>query len=271
MTGKTVRAPAVAGRFYPGERDVLTDTVQQCLGPEQTRQKALAVVCPHAGYQYSGSVAGAVYARIEIPRTVVLLGPNHSGMGPAVAMMSEGSWSTPLGEVVIDKTFASKLKKNFPWAEDSAEAHQKEHSLETQLPFLQMIRPDVNIVPIVLKRLQIDACQTLGQALADTIRQVGGDVLIVASTDMTHFETQESAAEKDQKAIEKIIALSAEGLDDTVRNFDISMCGANSTSAMLSAAQELGAEKGTLIKYSNSGKVTGDFEHVVGYAGLIVV
>lgn len=270
MTDKVVRTPAVAGRFYPDDPIVLSEMVREHLGPEQERQPALGVVCPHAGYKYSGNVAGAVYARVEIPETVVLIGPNHSGMGPYVAMNSEGCWSTPLGVVAIDETFAQKFKEAFPWAEDSTQAHQKEHSLETQVPFLQMIRPDVKIVPIVLKRLQVDAFLTLGQALAETIQKVGGNVLIVASTDMTHFESQKNAAEKDQKAIEKIIDLDPEGLDLTVRGYGISMCGANSTSAMLHATQELGAEECKLIKYSNSGMVTGDFDHVVGYAGLIV-
>ncbi|QPJ61947.1 MAG: AmmeMemoRadiSam system protein B [Candidatus Nitronauta litoralis] len=270
MTGKVLRAPAVAGRFYPDDPGTLSETVKEYLGTEQERQRAFGVVSPHAGYKYSGNVAGAVYARVEIPETVVLMGPNHSGMGPFVAMNSEGSWSTPLGEVAIDESFAQKFKEAFPWAEDSTQAHQKEHSLETQVPFLQMIRPDVKIVPIVLKRLQIDAAITLGQALAETIEKVGGNVLIVASTDMTHFESQEEAARKDRMAIEKMEDMNPEGLDETVRGYGISMCGANSTSAMLHAAQELGAEECKLIKYSNSGNTTGDFDHVVGYAGLVV-
>ncbi len=270
MTDKVVRAPAVAGRFYPDEPGLLSEMVREHLGPEQERKRALGVVCPHAGFKYSGSVAGAVYSRVEIPQTVVLLGPNHSGMGPYVAMWPEGSWSTPLGEVAIDEAFVREFREAFPWAEESEQAHQKEHSLETQVPFLQMIRPDVKIVPIVLKRLQVDAFLTLGQALAATIQKVGGDVLIVASTDMTHFEPQEMAAEKDHRAIEKMIDLDPEGLDETVRGYGISMCGSNSTSAMLHATQELGAEECKLIKYSNSGVVTGDFDHVVAYAGLIV-
>ncbi len=270
MTEKFCRPPAMAGKFYPDNRDALLDAVQQHLGPEHERQPAFGVVCPHANFKYSGHVAGAVYSRIEIPETVVLIGPNHSGIGPPIAMMLEGSWSTPLGKVAIDETFSRKFKEAFPWAEDSAQAHLKEHSLEMQIPFLQAIRPNVKIVPILLKRMQMSACFELGRALMETIQHTGGDVLIVASTDMTHFETQENAAEKDQRAIEKIIEIDAAGLDETVRGYSISMCGANSTSVMLHATLELGAEQGKLIRYSNSGKVTGDFEHVVAYAGLIV-
>ncbi len=230
----------------------------------------LGVVSPHAGFKYSGGVAGAVYSRLVIPQTVVLLGPNHTGRGPGIALSPHESWETPLGVVPVDESFSQTFCEQFPWAEESEEAHRKEHSLETQLPFLQYFRPDVKIVPIVMKRMQAKDCRVLGHALSETIKKLGGEVLIVASSDMTHFESQTDAAEKDRRAIEKMVALDPEGLDEVVRGYDISMCGVNPATAMLVAACELGAEDCRLVCYSNSGKVTGDTDHVVAYAGLVV-
>lgn len=270
MSDATCRPAAVAGQFYPKEPDALRSDVKSRIEENGDALRCLGIVSPHAGFKYSGNVAGAVYSRLAVPETVILLGPNHTGLGAGIALSPHAAWATPLGTVPVDKEFTEVFREVFPWAEESEEAHRREHSLETQLPFLQCVRPDVRIVPIVMKRMRAQDCRVLGLALAKAIRNSGKDVLIVASSDMTHFESQESAAEKDRMAIERIKALDPEGLDDVVRGYNISMCGVNPTTAMLVAAGELGAEEGRLVRYSNSGKVTGDYSHVVAYAGLIV-
>ncbi|MFQ5481429.1 MAG: AmmeMemoRadiSam system protein B [Nitrospinaceae bacterium] len=270
MSGGPLRQPAVAGSFYPGARESLLAEVQRCIEAEQIPRKAIGVVAPHAGYVYSGRVAGSVYSRVEIPKTVFLLGPNHTGLGHEVSLMVRGVWSTPFGEVEIDEDLAASLLAAFPDAVENEDAHRREHSLETQLPFLQYFRHDFRIVPICLMRLGLEQCRALARALVEAIRTTGRDVLLVASSDMTHYEPHQSASEKDHKAIEAILNLDPVALETVVREYKISMCGLNPVMAMLWAGRELGAEASNLVRYETSGPVTGDMENVVGYAGIII-
>jgi AmmeMemoRadiSam system protein B len=266
----TVRHPAAAGRFYPRDRGTLLHDVQSYLSPKVATAPALGCVAPHAGYIYSGAVAGAVYATIDVPRRCIVLGPNHTGKGYPLAIMSSGTWETPLGEAPIDSPLAETLKKNFSLLTEDADAHRGEHAIEVELPFLQACRPDFNFVPIALGTGQFDILEKLGEAVADTVQAQGEGILIVASSDMNHYENDNVTRVKDHKAIERMLALDARGLFDIVMREEISMCGFGPAVVMLTATKRLGATSAELIKYATSGDVSGDREMVVGYAGVVV-
>jgi len=274
-----VRTPAVAGRFYPGRAEELLRDIRQYTSPVGTPVKtgriaAIGCVAPHAGYIYSGGVAGAVYSRLEIPARCVILCPNHTGKGRPLAVMANTTWQTPLGEVAADAELAARLLRRFPALEEDSAAHRSEHAIEVQLPFLQAQQPELNIVPIVIGTSDFDVLRGLGEALADVIADLKEKhqekVLIVASSDMNHYESDAVTRVKDHKAIERVLAMDARGLWEVVMNEDISMCGFGPTIVMLTAAKLLGAASATLVKYATSGDVSGDYESVVGYAGIIV-
>ncbi len=275
-----VRHAAVAGYFYKGSPEGLRKQVSDFITPAVMRKKAIGIVVPHAGLIYSGSVAGAVYSSIELPDTIVLIGPNHTGLGAPVSLMAKGAWETPLGVVSIDETLAAAIISQSPRIREDELAHFREHSLEVQLPFIQYLKSDFKIVPIQMLDTRLETCQELGRAVASAIldRRGGGKgressnrVLIVASSDMTHYEKASAAKEKDFKAIQQILNLDPEGLYHTVREFGITMCGYGPAVAMLTAVQLLGATKAEMVKYANSGETSGDYDQVVGYAGIIVM
>ncbi len=265
-----VRHPAVAGRFYPGNRQTLLEDVQSYLSPSAAAAPALGCVAPHAGYMYSGPVAGAVYAKVDVPRRCIVLCPNHTGRGQSLAIMSTGAWETPLGSVQIDADLADTLKQQFPLLTEDADAHRSEHAIEVQLPFLQSRRPHFTFVPIALGTGQFEILEKLGEGVAEVVRAQEEPVLIVASSDMNHYESDRITRVKDRKAIDRMLALDPRGLFDVVTNEDISMCGFGPAVVMLTAARRLGARSAELIKYATSGDVSGDREMVVGYAGVVV-
>jgi len=265
-----VRQPAVANQFYPGSEQGLKKEISARMKEGQEREKVLAVVSPHAGYIYSGGVAGSVFSVAEIPNDVIVMGPNHHGLGSSYAVMTEGTWQMPAGEVLINEQLADLLIEESRYLEPDTQAHIQEHSVEVQLPFIQYIRPQITFVPIVLGRADYRICEEIGTAIARAVKQYGKPVLLVASTDMTHYESQQSANRKDQLAIEKIESLDPAGLLDTVTSNNITMCGVIPTTITLIAAKELGATKARLIQYATSGDVSGDYSYVVGYAGLII-
>jgi AmmeMemoRadiSam system protein B len=268
----TVRLPAVAGRFYPRDSETLREEVSSYIAqsPGSELVHALGCVVPHAGYMYSGHVAGAVFARLEIPAHCILLCPNHTGMGQPLAIMSEGDWETPLGNVAIDASIAAMLKQRFPLLQEDSAAHRAEHAAEVELPFLQLCRPQLKFVPIALGTRQFDTLEKLGYAIADVVAALKEAALIVASSDMNHYESDTITRVKDHKAIERILTLDPRGLYDVVTDQDISMCGFGPTVAMLTAARQLGATSAELVKYATSGDISGDRDMVVGYAGVIV-
>ncbi len=265
-----IRHPAVAGRFYPSERDTLLKDVHKYLASQITPVPALGCVAPHAGYMYSGPVAGAVYAQLEIPQHIIILCPNHTGKGRPLAIMSNGTWETPLGQVPVDTALADALKKEFPLLSEDFEAHRSEHAIEVELPFLQACRPDFTFVPITLGTGQFEILEKLGEALANVIQAQAEKILIIASSDMNHYENDTVTRIKDQKAIERMLAIDPRGLFDVVMREEISMCGFGPTVAMLTATTRLGATLAELVKYATSGDVSGDREMVVGYAGVVV-
>jgi MEMO1 family protein len=274
METHALRHPAVAGRFYPRDADDLRSEASGYLShaaSDPAACKAIGCVAPHAGYMYSGHVAGAVFARVEIPRRCVVLCPNHTGMGVPLAIMSEGAWETPLGEVAIDHELAAALRQRFPALEEDSAAHRAEHAAEVELPFLQLRQPELRFVPIALGTRQFEALEQLGEALAEVIAAQKDPILIVASSDMNHYEPDALTRAKDQRAIERMLTLDARGLYDVVREQAISMCGLGPAVSMLTAARRLGARSADLVKYATSGDVSGDRDHVVGYAGIVVV
>jgi len=266
-----VRYPAVASQFYPGDEATLRRTLQAMV-PEGSskRQKALAVVSPHAGYIYSGSVAGLTFSRVAIPTTCIVLGPNHHGRGAEAALMSTGTWRMPLGDVPINEKVAASILANSTVVRQDNAAHEHEHSLEVQVPFLQYLQSQLTIVPLCLSYLSYDDCKEIGSALARTVSEFEEKILLVASTDMSHYESRESASRKDKMALDRILDLDPEGLYNTVLGNRISMCGIIPTTVTLIAALRLGCQKAELVRYTDSGEASGDTRQVVGYAGLVL-
>ncbi len=264
-----VRRPAVAGYFYPKKSDDLRKMIKQMVDPEAEPQIALAVVSPHAGFIYSGAVAGAVFSSVVLPEHIVILGPSHREIRPLFAIMGKGTWQTPLGDVPLDPVLAEAVRRRSALIEEEDGAHAQEHSLEVQLPFIQYLRTGFSIVPICISyHADYGSLEELGRAVAGGIKEIGCPALIVASTDMSHYVSQETAKRKDFLAIDKILALDARGLYDIVQRENISMCGFQPTAAAIIAARELGAGNADLIRYQTSGDTSGDYEQVVGYAGL---
>jgi MEMO1 family protein len=268
-----VRTPAVAGRFYPEDQARLLHEIDGYTSPSQPRIFAIGCVAPHAGYVYSGHVAGAVYARLEIPEHCIILCPNHTGRGVPLSIMTATAWQTPLGEVAPSTELASALLKSFPKLEEDSAAHRGEHGIEVQLPFLQVQQKNLHIVPIAVGTSDFRVLRELGVAIAGVIgdrEEANQKILIIASSDMNHYESDAITRVKDQKAIDRVLALDARGLWEVVMREDISMCGFGPTVAMLTAAKILGATKATLVRYATSCEVSGDRERVVGYAGIVV-
>ncbi len=265
-----MRKPAVAGQFYPGDPQKLYAFITTFTPPLSTpKLPALAVIVPHAGYVYSGRVAAETFARAIIPETAIILGPNHHGLGDRLAVTTEGKWQIPGAELEIDSALALRLLDESPLFSADTLAHVHEHSLEVQVPFLNH-HGATKIVPICASFLSYEVCLQAGEALARAIKSVKRPVVLVASTDMTHYESRAAASHKDHLALSHIQALDPEGLYRTVVTKRISMCGIIPTTITLVAAQRLGATKVTLVRYTDSGEASGDTSQVVGYAGLVV-
>jgi AmmeMemoRadiSam system protein B len=265
-----VRQPAVAGQFYTSNAASLRAELESFVGSPRRRENVLGIIAPHAGYIYSGAVAGKVYGEVAIPRSVIVLGPNHHGIGAWAALYPEGEWLTPLGTVPVDTRLAELIKKHSPLVEDDTTAHHYEHSLEVQIPFLQFVRPDVKIVPLCLGFSDFPSCAALGNGIADAIAEYNDEVLIVASSDMTHYESATAAREKDEEALREILEMKPEGLLRVCRDKGITMCGVIPATVMLVAAIKMGAKQARLVSYATSGDVTGDNRQVVAYAALTV-
>ena len=264
------RSPAVAGQFYYGNPSKLNDQVEQYIDKNAKKEKAVGIVSPHAGFLYSGPVAGAVYSSIEFPKTFVLIGPNHTGLGAQISLMESGDWEIPTGVLHIDEKISYKIAMNIPIVTKDAQAHMFEHSLEVQLPFITYFYKEAKIVPIVILSASVSECRMLGNGIAEILKGIDYPVVIIASTDMSHYVPDNVARKKDGEAIDKILSLDPEGLYEKVVKEKISMCGYLPTVTMLFAAKALGARSARLVKYSTSAEVSRDYEHVVGYAGIVL-
>ncbi len=269
-----IRQPAVAGRFYPADPQRLRAEVESYSAPDDSdtlpKIRALGCIVPHAGYMYSGHVAGAVYRRLELPQRVVILCPNHTGMGEPLAIMSEGAWHTPLGDADVDEELAAELKQRMPLLSEDDQAHRSEHALEVQLPFLQVLDPGFRFVPITVGTGNFAVLSALGIAIGDTLALQQERILVIASSDMNHYENDSITRVKDRRAIDQLLALDPRGLYDVVRESNISMCGYGPAVVMLTSSKKLGATKAELIRYATSGDVSGDKDMVVGYAAIAV-
>ncbi|KPK41356.1 MAG: hypothetical protein AMJ78_05720 [Omnitrophica WOR_2 bacterium SM23_29] len=264
-----IRYPAVAGQFYSGGKEALQKEVERYLLKDAEKIKAIGIVSPHAGYMYSGPVAGATLSSAEFKDTCIIMGPNHTGEGKPFSIMTEGSWRTPLGDCEIDGELAKSILENCEYFEEDDRAHRYEHSVEVQIPFLQVLKGEFKIVPMVLSHAKVEIYRKIGESIAKSLKEKRV-ATIIASSDMTHYEAQGIAKEKDKKAIDAILNLDEEGLMAAIGRYDISMCGYAPVCVMLVASKGLGAKKAVLVKYQTSGDVTGDYDGVVGYAGIVV-
>lgn len=269
-----IREPAVAGRFYPAEPKALDAAVRAHLASgASAERRALAVIAPHAGYMYSGAIAGLTYASIQIPDRVIVLCPNHTGRGARKSVSSASAWRLPGGAVPVDDELRELLVSRARLELDH-EAHEYEHAVEVQLPFLRAKNPAVRIVAICLGGLALHECHELGGHMASVVRELHprapASVLVVASSDMSHYLPEKVARTLDWLALDHVLALDPDGLFRIVRERNISMCGYLPVTTALVAARELGGTKAELLRYGNSGEVSGDNDRVVGYAGVVV-
>jgi hypothetical protein len=281
-----IRPPAFSGSFYPADPGALRREIDDLLargraperetGPSRQEaedggrapEEAAALLAPHAGYVYSGGVAGKTYALARLPSRLVLLGPNHTGRGAPFALYDAGEWQTPLGRVAVDAELARRLLEACPLLEADAEAHRREHALEVQLPFLQVRVPNLRFVPVCVGSPRLADLQGLGEALARVLDGLGEPCALVISSDMTHYESREAAERLDRKAIAALERVDAEGLHRLATREDLTMCGVFPAVAALTALAARGVRRGRLVGYATSGDVTGDFSSVVAYAGL---
>lgn len=267
-----IRKPQVAGYFYPSNPKELLSELDEYMVSQQ-KVDALGAICPHAGYIYSGATAGAVYSRLNPKDLYILLGPNHTGYGPNISLMSEGQWEIPLGRLKIDEEVAKKICEKLKTVCSDIRAHLYEHSLEVQLPFIYKLNPNAKIVPLTLKMLSLNDCLLLAQAIADALKELNllQKVTIIASTDMSHYLPDDLARKVDALAIDKIQKFDPEGLYKTVLENNISMCGVIPTVVMLYCTKALGAKEVKIIKYTTSAEISRDYDKVVGYLGALVI
>jgi AmmeMemoRadiSam system protein B len=268
--GHMVRQPAVAGSFYAGTRERLRLQLDALVPAQRSTEPAVGLVVPHAGYRYSGRVAGAVYARAALPDSCVILGPNHTGLGAGVAITSHGEWETPLGRLPVDGELADAIRAQSPLIVEDALGHRREHSIEVQLPFLQYLGRPGRFVPLSLLHQDLAVCREVGRSVAAAVERVGRPVMLIASTDMSHYVSRSEAAEQDGHALRAMLALDPDGLHAVVRRRGITMCGYHAVTAMLVAARAGGAARVEMVAYTDSAEAGGDTSQVVAYAGLVV-
>ncbi len=276
------RPPACAGTFYEASASDLTNQVQSLLEPNVQAGSATAIISPHAGLMYSGKVAGAVYSRVNIPRTVILVGPNHTGEGPPISVWTRGNWAIPGALLPVAEDLADAFLAIYTEARADELAHEYEHSLEVQLPFLVVRRRDITILPIVVGIRDLQRCLALGLALARITKSAAEPPLLIASSDMTHcgpgfgqsapggLTADAFARRQDGIALNALENLDESVFHRTIEKYDITMCGYAATTAVLYAARILGAQHATVTRYATSAEVVGDVNRVVGYAGVVI-
>ncbi|PIU50747.1 hypothetical protein COS91_08080 [Candidatus Desantisbacteria bacterium CG07_land_8_20_14_0_80_39_15] len=279
----SIRIPSVAGQFYERAEKELKSQIERCflnkIGvgklPEVNsagERKILGLISPHAGYVYSGPVASHGFYQLAqdgAPANVIILGPNHQGIGKSVAISQADSWQTPLGNVIINRVLGNKIATGYDSISLDEKSHIYEHSIEVQVPFLQYLYKDkFKIVPICMMDQSLETATGVGKAIARAIADE--DVIIIASTDFTHYESHETAKRKDKLALDCILKLDAAGLPGIIEEYEISMCGPGPVIVLLTVAKELGAKEIALLKYASSGDVSGDYTAVVGYASVVV-
>lgn len=278
-----IRKSVYNGSFYENDLNKLNKQIENCFLHEigtgklplvnlTGKRNILGMISPHAGYIYSGPVASHGFYQLALdgkPDTIIILGPNHRGFGEEIAIMSEGTWSTPLGELEIDQDLAKNILKHSKIIKEDSKAHQSEHSIEVQLPFIQYIfGNNVKIVPISMSRQDINTDIQVASSICSSIKDK--NIVIIATSDFTHYESQEYAKNLDKMAIDAIIDFNPEKLYDIIYQRRLTMCGPGPITVMLITCKTLGANKAELIKYATSGDITGMYEQVVGYASILI-
>lgn len=273
-----IRTPAVAGMFYPGEKNELKQSIKESflhkfgpgkIPPSNTKKKIYGIICPHAGYMYSGPIACQSFYAIssDLPELFFIIGPNHWGIGRNVATMKNSKWQTPLGEVEVDSEIAEEISKSASIIEIDNFSHSREHSLEVQIPILQEIATNFKIVPIALIDQSKDVAYEVGLAMAKIAKKK--KTIILGSSDFTHYESNEFAHEQDTALIEPILRLDVDEFYHVLHKRDVTACGYGAIASTMIACKELGATKGELLKYATSGDITGETSSVVGYGSII--
>ncbi len=273
-----IRTPAVAGMFYPEGKKELKKLIKDCylhnfgpgkIPPSNIKKKIFGVICPHAGYIYSGPIACHSFYEIssDLPELFIIIGPNHWGVGSNVATMIDSKWQTPLGEVEVDSEIAEEISKITDVIEIDNFSHSREHSLEVQIPILQEMGANFKIVPIALINQSKDIAIKVGSAVAKIARK--NKVMIIGSSDFTHYESNEFAHKQDAALIEPILKLDVDRFYDVLHERDVSACGYGAIASTMIACKEMGATKGELLKYATSGDIAGDKSSVVGYGSII--
>jgi len=272
MVELSIRKPVVAGQFYPGTEKALKEQIASLANWQKQKKEVIACILPHAGYIYSGKVAAEVVSGIVVKENILLLGPNHTGNGAVFSIMPKGLWQTPLGQIKINENLAKAILKNSVYLQADFLAHLAEHSIEVELPILQYARADFSIVPLAIGPAEPDIYKQIGKELASAIKEANlqDSLLIVASSDMTHYEPQKIAEEKDDLAIKAILEMDEDKLWKNLRKYDITTCGYGPVIILLSLVKGLGAQKAELIKYQTSAEVSADYSSVVGYAGIVI-
>jgi len=264
------RRPVYADRFYPGDPKELMAMVDSFIikVPPEDKKDVILIMLPHAGYVFSGRTAGKTISYANIKKNVILLGPNHTGIGTNFSLWHEGIWEIPGGYLKINEDLAKELLENIEELNPDFSGHLQEHSLEVIIPFLWKIDPEIKIVPISIMERRVEKLIKVGELIADIVKEY--HVTFVVSSDMSHFISHNRAKALDKIAIDEILKIDPKGLFTTVTQNNISMCGILPMTVGLSAAKKLGAKQGELIDYTTSGDITGDFERVVGYAGVLI-
>lgn len=276
------RKPAVAGYFYESDEDLLKERINWCynhpVGPGRiptklgNKRSIKGLISPHAGYEFSGPVAAFSYLELAedgLPETVLILCPNHTGMGSGLSTMTQGSWITPLGEVPIDTQFARELVNKYPLLDDEPSAHIREHSCEVQLPFLQELGQDFKLVPICMMMQDLETSQELGRAIASTVDELERDLVVIASTDFTHQMPHEVAEAQDAKVLEAIETFDEEEMIKRIITNNVTMCGYGPVATTMAASKAMGARDVGILKYATSGDTSGNYASVVGYGSVV--
>ncbi|MBU1043244.1 MAG: AmmeMemoRadiSam system protein B [Candidatus Omnitrophica bacterium] len=257
-------------KFYSDNKDLLLKYMEKNVDKTSLKQDVKAVMLPHAGYFYSGAVAAKTISRVNIPDTVIVLAPNHTGLGRPYSIIQSGVWETPLGPVRICEKLAGLILANSPLIIEDESPHINEHAIEVQLPFLKYLNANVSIVPMIVSDFMLSRFEEVGNCLALSIEQFAKPVLIVISSDLSHYEPVHMVKAKDKKVIQSIVSLNPKEMFDKVTEENISMCGFGPAAIALYACKKMGAETAELIEYQTSGEVTHDQTSVVGYAGIII-
>lgn len=277
-----MRKPAVAGYFYESDEQLLKERIKWCythpIGPGRipgklgNKRSIKGLISPHAGYEFSGPVAAFSYLELAedgLPETVLILCPNHTGMGSGLSTMTQGGWQTPLGEVPIDTEFARKLVDNYPLMDDEPSAHIQEHSCEVQLPFLQELGQDFKLVPICMMMQNLETSQELGGAIALTAQELGQDLVVIASTDFTHQMPHKVAVAQDKKVLDAIESFDEQEMFKRIISNNVTMCGYGPVATTMAASKAMGAHDATILKYATSGDTSGNYTSVVGYGSAV--